>query len=98
MKIRHRIPTIFNLSMVDVLCCALGCVILLWLINLREFKQRAVAAAEAGKLLVSTQRQLDETARMADEPRRRLAASEQEARNTSLLLQSARTEREQVRT
>src|SRR5262249_16857742 len=32
----HRIPSIFNISMVDVLCCALGCVILLWLINLRE--------------------------------------------------------------
>ena len=33
MRIRHRIPSIFNLSMVDVLCCALGCVILLWLVN-----------------------------------------------------------------
>lgn len=28
MRIRHRTPSIFNLSMVDVLCCALGCVIL----------------------------------------------------------------------
>ncbi len=33
MRVRHKIPSIFNLSMVDVLCCALGCVILLWLIN-----------------------------------------------------------------
>jgi hypothetical protein len=31
MRVRHRIPSIFTLSMVDVLCCALGCVILLWL-------------------------------------------------------------------
>jgi hypothetical protein len=38
MRVRHRIPSIFNLSMVDVLCCALGCVILLWLLNLREAK------------------------------------------------------------
>lgn len=38
MRARHRIPSIFNLSMVDVFCCALGCVILLWLINLREAK------------------------------------------------------------
>src|SRR5438067_11193662 len=98
MKIRHRIPTIFNLSMVDVLCCALGCVILLWLINLREFKQRAVAAAEAGKLLTSTQSKLDETARIGEETRRQLAAAEQEARGTTLLLQSVRTERDQVRT
>ena len=39
MRVRHRIPSIFNLSMVDVLCCSLGCVILLWLINLRDAKQ-----------------------------------------------------------
>jgi hypothetical protein len=39
MRVRHKIPSIFNLSMVDVLCCALGCVILLWLINLRDAKQ-----------------------------------------------------------
>jgi hypothetical protein len=39
MRVRHRIPSIFNLSMVDVLCCALGCVILLWLLNLRTAKE-----------------------------------------------------------
>src|SRR5438093_12203511 len=27
---RHKIPTIFNIYMLDVICCALGCVILLW--------------------------------------------------------------------
>jgi predicted nucleic acid-binding Zn-ribbon protein len=36
LRIRHRIPSIFTLSMVDVLCCALGCVILLWLLNARQ--------------------------------------------------------------
>src|SRR5438445_6615904 len=36
MRVRHRIPTIFSLYMVDVFCCALGCVILLWLLNLRN--------------------------------------------------------------
>ncbi|HTU23185.1 MAG TPA: VWA domain-containing protein [Gemmataceae bacterium] len=46
MRVRHRIPSIFNLSMVDVLCCALGCVILLWLINLREAKQHEDSAEE----------------------------------------------------
>jgi hypothetical protein len=39
MRVRHRIPSIFNLSMVDVLCCALGCVILLSLLN-RRFAQQ----------------------------------------------------------
>ncbi len=47
MKTRHRTPSIFNLSMVDVLCCALGCVILLWLLNLREAKQKAAQAGRA---------------------------------------------------
>src|SRR5216683_3002249 len=51
MHIRHRIPTIFNLSMVDVLCCALGCVILLWLLNLRDARERSLAVdATSGKL------------------------------------------------
>ncbi|MHB1424056.1 MAG: vWA domain-containing protein [Gemmataceae bacterium] len=46
MRVRHRIPSIFNLSMVDVLCCALGCVILLWLINLREAREHEENAEE----------------------------------------------------
>jgi myosin heavy subunit len=46
MRVRHRIPSIFNLSMVDVLCCALGCVILLWLVNLREAKHHEESAEE----------------------------------------------------
>jgi hypothetical protein len=46
MRVRHRIPSIFTLSMVDVLCCALGCVILLWLLNLREAKEHEDNAAD----------------------------------------------------
>src|SRR5262245_38689034 len=36
MRVRHRVPSIFSLSMVDVLCCALGCIILLWLLNAKQ--------------------------------------------------------------
>lgn len=36
MRTRHKAPMIFTLSMVDVLCCALGCVILLWLLNAKQ--------------------------------------------------------------
>jgi hypothetical protein len=36
MRVRHKVPSLFTLSMVDVLCCALGCVILLWLLNARQ--------------------------------------------------------------
>jgi hypothetical protein len=46
MRVRHRVPSIFNLSMVDVLCCALGCVILLWLLNLRDAKNHEDRALE----------------------------------------------------
>jgi von Willebrand factor type A domain len=52
MRVRHRIPNLFTLSMVDVLCCALGCVILLWLINLRDAKHHEDTAAE--KLAVTS--------------------------------------------
>src|SRR5258708_7967408 len=47
MRVRHRIPSIFNLSLVDVLCCALGCAILLWLINAKNHQE------DADKLLQS---------------------------------------------
>ena len=51
MRVHHRIPTIFNLSMVDVLCCALGSVILLWLLNLRDARERSLTVnATSGKL------------------------------------------------
>src|SRR5262245_11696365 len=59
MQTRHRIPTIFNLSMVDVLCCALGCVILLWLVNFREAKRRTASAGEVSKQLDSTRASLE---------------------------------------
>ncbi len=58
MRIRHRIPSIFSLSMVDVLCCALGCVILLWLLNFREAKRRAVAADMTAERLLDAEARL----------------------------------------
>ncbi len=33
---RHKVPTIFNIYMLDVICCALGCVILLWQVAHQE--------------------------------------------------------------
>src|SRR5262245_43664168 len=58
MATRHRIPSIFNLSMVDVLCCALGCVLLLWLLNLREARDRTAEASETGQQLSAARQQL----------------------------------------
>jgi hypothetical protein len=44
MRIRHKQPTLVSMWMLDVFCCALGCVILLLLLKMREAR---VAADEA---------------------------------------------------
>ena len=69
MRIRHKVPSIFSLSMVDVLCCALGCVILIWLLNAKQSEDEAderreeltalrlraeADQAESGKLLAAS--------------------------------------------
>src|SRR5262249_10871204 len=46
MAIRHRTPTIFSIYMVDVLCCALGCVILLWQLYHAESEEQTAAARD----------------------------------------------------
>jgi archaellum component FlaC len=82
MRVRHRIPSIFNLSMVDVLCCALGCVILLWLINLREAKQHEDNTAEQSRqtaaLLESARADRDSAYTMLVTQESLLAGSEEE--------------------
>jgi peptidoglycan hydrolase CwlO-like protein len=91
MRVRHKIPSIFNLSMVDVLCCALGCVILLWLINLRDAKQheddsgsillqKESAIAELEQKRAAVQAQADaQDAALADLKRKWDAATRQVA-------------------
>lgn len=68
MPTRHKVPIVFTLYMVDVLCCALGCVILLWFLKIHEAKQksqeaakREQAAAETGAILAKTKTTLEET-------------------------------------
>jgi hypothetical protein len=77
MRVRHRTPSIFNLSMVDVLCCALGCVILLWLLNLREAKQHETTASENARLsaeqLAKTEAVLFKTEADRDSAKNKLA-------------------------
>lgn len=75
MRVRHRIPSIFTLSMVDVLCCALGCVILLWLLNLREAKNHEDTAAQQVR---DTQAQLEAASARAATTGSQLARVSQE--------------------
>jgi hypothetical protein len=58
MPIRHRVPTVFTLYMVDVFCCALGCVILLWLASARDAQRKGAAHEQAAKLLADTRLRL----------------------------------------
>ena len=59
MQIRHRTPTIFSIYMVDVLCCALGCVVLMWQYNLNEAEERAAAERAALESLALSNNFLD---------------------------------------
>src|SRR4051812_44318808 len=36
MRVRHKQPTLVSMWMLDVFCCALGCVTLLWLLNNKQ--------------------------------------------------------------
>src|SRR5258708_9892150 len=88
MKTHHRIPSVFNLSMVDVLCCALGCVILLWLLNLLEAKEKAVEAGESNLLLAATRGQRDQLQEDQDRYRKQLAEQEQQIASLDKNLQT----------
>lgn len=58
MRVRHRVPMVFSLSMLDVFCCALGCVTLLWLINQREAMMRLRDASNLTVNLDATRSEL----------------------------------------
>ena len=45
--------------MVDVLCCALGCVILLWLVQMRQEQEKSALAEERLKALNTATAEVD---------------------------------------
>jgi hypothetical protein len=55
MRKRHRSPELVSMWMLDVFCCALGCVTLLWLINSRT----AVLEGQAARAEAEKSRQLN---------------------------------------
>src|SRR5258708_22861457 len=62
---RHRPPTLVSMWMLDVFCCALGCVTLLWLIKTREAGLISDEASQATALVDETRGKLDESERLA---------------------------------
>jgi chromosome segregation ATPase len=85
MRVRHKVPQLFSLSMVDVLCCALGCVILMWLLNARQSDEDVEEIRQdAASRLAAAQRDQDA----------QLAAARREQ---SSQMASARSEQEKLR-
>jgi hypothetical protein len=58
MQTRHRVPVLFTLYMVDVFCCALGCVILLWLASARDAQRAAASHEQTAKQLADARLRL----------------------------------------
>jgi hypothetical protein len=90
MSIRHRIPTVFTLYMVDVLCCALGCVILLWFLKIHEAKQKTLEAIRQAEEVSQTSARLSQTQSSLSETEERLRAAKKQA-------YEAERDRDQVR-
>jgi len=96
MQIRHKIPTIFNLSMVDVLCCALGCCILLWLLNLREAKERSELAGKTQSQLTETESKLDLASKDLEKTSDKAKAAESERDQLLEDLRRAKADRDTI--
>jgi von Willebrand factor type A domain len=98
MRIRHRIPTVFSLYMVDVMCCALGCVILMWLTNLQASEEQNKQAS--AKLIEAQQREDETIVRLKEAEERAaltaklLADTEKRAGRTSDLLKETSRDRD----
>jgi hypothetical protein len=61
MRTRHKMPTIFSLSMLDVLCCGLGGMILLMLLNMWDARRQSTALALERGRFGEKSKELDET-------------------------------------
>jgi predicted nucleic acid-binding Zn-ribbon protein len=59
MRVRHKTPTLVSMWMLDVFCCALGCVTLLWLLNTRQAGTALTDLNEVRAQLLSTSSELD---------------------------------------
>ncbi len=105
MQTRHRVPVVFTLYMVDVFCCALGCVILLWLASARDAQRKAAAHTQTAKRLADAQLGLAsaqaELAALRQERAglvRRAAEADQRHRSARAELAKARALAERLRT
>jgi len=62
---RHQPPTLVSMWMLDVFCCALGCVTLLWLLKTREAGEISDEATQAAALVEEMRGKLDESEKVS---------------------------------
>jgi hypothetical protein len=96
MRTRHRIPMIFSLSMMDVFCCTLGCVILLWLINQREAMLRTRAASQVTEKLSTSEQKRGQLNTLLDDLDRQLAAAKADLKARSQDLAESRSRSDEL--
>ncbi len=90
MRFRHRAPSTFSLWMVDVLCCSLGCVILLWLNKHREAEVSAREAAASALAARDSTAWGTETEKMLKEAQTKIGRLQGEEIQLKQLLAEAR--------
>lgn len=78
MRMRHRVPTLFTLSMLDVFVCALGCASLLWLWNERLAQDKTAEAERKMAELKTTGEELDRARERIDGLERDLSGAQRQ--------------------
>jgi hypothetical protein len=96
MQSRNRIPTIFNIYMLDVICCALGCVILLWQIKYNEAEQQTAAAQKAQDDLKKAGAEVYSVSAEVEALRKALEESQKKSTLLSTQLEDTAKERDEV--
>ncbi len=78
MRVRHKPPTLVSMWMLDVFCCALGCVTLLFLLNSRMATDAVLANRTALRDLEAADTRLSAALTSLESTRLKLNAEEQE--------------------
>src|ERR1051325_625245 len=97
MRPRHRMPTIFTISMVDMLCCSLGCVILLWLLKADTFEKIDAKNKEDLARLEATSQQLAAKERDLLESQKKAAESDKDVAAFRVKLNQANAQADDFR-
>src|SRR5262245_8830653 len=90
MKTRHKIPAVFSIYMADVLCCALGCVILLWQLYHHESEEQTARNEEVRRENEEVSKRLDVAKKENDEVSKRLDVAKKENDETAKRLETAK--------